>query len=199
MSRSKMEIMTAADIDVGAPRPGGAASTRGRRVLPLARLLLQSARELCLLLVVLPMSACIIPVGPEFRDPDGVPRSHPFIISATPMEGSNVPEGTVFTVTASDNNVGDRLFFRWIMDFPPLGPSTRFQTDEIQPTADGTRPIEAKSFKFECSDMTSPSPHRVMVIVSDTAFVATSPNPAAVPKDAHPATVSWTWEADCPR
>ena len=96
MSRSAMEIMTVADIDVGAARPGGGASTRGRRLLPLARLVLQSARELCFLLVVLPMSACIIPVGPEFRDPDGVPPSHAFIVSTIPLRGSNAPDGTLF-------------------------------------------------------------------------------------------------------
>jgi hypothetical protein len=198
MSRSAMEIMTAADIHVRPARPSRGASTRGRRVSPLARLLLRSARELCLL-VLLPMSACIIPVGPDFRDPDGVPNSPPFIISATPTQGSNVPEGTLFTVTASDNDVGDHLYFRWVMDFPPLVPSTRFQADEIQPAADGTRAIQPKSFTFECFNMTSPSPHRVMVIVSDRPFLSNSANPGAVPANVHPAIVSWVWEADCPR
>ena len=104
----------------------------------------------------------------------------------------------MFTVVASDNDAGDHLFFRWVMDFPPLIPSTRIvQTDEIQPSADGMRPTQPKGWQFDCFNVMSPSPHRVMVIVSDKEFLPNSANPGAVPSDVYPATVSWTWEADC--
>ena len=200
MSRSEMEIMTAADMHVGPVRPRCGANTRGGRVLLLARLLLGSARELCLLLVVLPMSACIIPVGPDFRDPDGVPNSPPFIISAEPAAGTSTPNA-LFAVTPSDVNVGDTLFLRWLIDYPPVQGGTRpVQSDVIEPSQDGTPLRQRRSFEFDCfNPLKTPSPHRVAVIVSDRPFIPDSTNPARVQVDVHPAIVTWTWEDNCPK
>ena len=200
MSRSEMEIMTAADIHVGPLRPRCGARARGARVSPLARLLLRSARELCVLLVVLPMSACIIPVGPEFRDPDGIPNSPPYIISAEPPEGTSTPNA-LFAITPSDVNVGDTLYLRWLIDYPSVQGVTRLaQSDMVGPSQDGTPLRQRKSYAFDCLNIRrTPSPHRVAVIVSDKPFMSDLTNPARVEDDVYPAIVTWTWEENCPK
>src|SRR5437870_8232998 len=66
-------------------------------------------RKLLLLLFASPMSACIIPAGPQFQDPAGVPDSPPFLLAVSPDEGSTTTKDT-FTVTPSDINVGDDLY-----------------------------------------------------------------------------------------
>jgi len=191
--------MTAADIHVGPARPSRRESSDNRWSLPLARLLLRPARELCLLLLALPMSACIIPVGPDFRDPDGVPNSPPFIKSAVPLEGTSTPIAR-FEITPSDVNVRDTLFLRWVIDFPPVEGGTRIaQSDLILPSQDGSPLSQSKSFTFMCLfNVRTPAPHRVGVFVSDREFAVDDPlNPGAVEGDANPRFVSWTWEQNC--
>ena len=192
--------MTAADIHVGPVRPSRGSSTRGAQVSPLARLLLRSARELYVLLVVLPMSACIIPVGPEFRDPDGISNTPPYIISAEPPEGTSTPNA-LFAITPSDVNVGDTLFLRWLIDYPSVQGVTRLaQSDMVGPSQDGTPLRQRVSYAFDCLNIRrTPSPHRVAVIVSDKPFIPDLTNPARVEEDVHPAIVSWTWEENCPQ
>ena len=197
MSPSATEIMTAADIHVGAARPRCGASSDGGRGLTLARLLLRSARELCVLLLALPMSACIIPVGPDFRDPDGVANTPPFIISASPIEGTSTPTA-LFEITPSDVNVRDTLFLRWVIDYPPVEGGTRIaQSDVVQPSQDGSQLTQRKSWTFSCFNVRTPAPHRVGVFVSDREFLDEQTNPGAVEDDAHPTFVSWTWEQNC--
>ena len=84
--------------------PRGARAAQSARAAgrsALARLLLfvldhvsKLDRKLLLLLVASPMSACIIPVGPEFQDPPGVPDSPPFLWMASPDEGTTVMSAT---------------------------------------------------------------------------------------------------------
>ncbi len=191
MSRSEMEIMTAPDIHVGPAWPRCAASTRGAQLLSLARLLLRSARELCLLLVALPMSACIIPVGPEFRDPDGVPNSPPFIISSVPLNGET-STGDIFTITPSDVN-GDALHVRWLRDYPPFIPTISDPEDDDLPP--GWRGPFSR--RFDCLGVTAPSPHKITVLVSDRPFLSDPLDPTRVDEGVHPARVSWRWLKDC--
>jgi len=196
MSRSETEIMMAADIHVRPARPRCAGSTRPARGTPLARLLLHSARELCLLLLALPMSACIIPVGPDFRDPDGVPNSPPFIISSVPLNGETaIGETFTPTFTPSDVNAGDPLFVRWLRDYPPFINGTSAKEDqELPPGWQG--PV---SKNFDCLGVTAPSPHKITVLVSDKPFLSDLLDPSRVADGVRPARVSWRWEWNCPK
>src|ERR1022692_3049952 len=61
-----------------------------------------------ILLLLLPMSACIIPVGPDFQDPPAAPNYAPYIISANPDFFSIVAtQSPTFEVTVTDPNGGD--------------------------------------------------------------------------------------------
>src|SRR3954467_10422154 len=108
-------MTTVPDSNVRPARRGAGESTRAAGRSLLARLLLfvrahisQLDRKLLLLLFASPMSACIIPAGPEFQDPPGVPDSPPVLLGESPDEGSTTTkDAPEFTVTPSDINVGD--------------------------------------------------------------------------------------------
>src|SRR4051794_367187 len=106
-------MTTVPDINVRPPRRAAGQSTRAAGRSVLARLLLfvrdhiaKLDRKLLLLLVASPMSACIIPAGPEFQDPPGVPDSAPILWMASPDEGTTVVSETpTFSVTVIDYNL----------------------------------------------------------------------------------------------
>src|SRR3954469_22246342 len=120
-------MTTVPDINVRPPRRAAGQSTRAAGRSVLARLLLfvrdhiaKLDRKLLLLLVASPMAACIIPAGPEFQDPAGVPDSPPFLLGESPDEGGTITKDPpVFTVTPSDVNVRDDLFLLWLTEYPP--------------------------------------------------------------------------------
>src|SRR3954465_8419769 len=156
-------MTTVPDSNVRPPRRAAGESTRAAGRSLLARLLLFVAghiskldRKLLLLLVASPMSACIIPAGPEFQDPPGVPDSPPYLVSESPDEGTVVVSANAtFVVTPGDFNVGDTIYVRWITEFPPLVPppsGTVFvTTDERGPSADGSFIRAPVTFSPNCS------------------------------------------------
>jgi hypothetical protein len=145
------------------------------------------------------VSACIIPVGPEFRDPDGVPNSPPFIISAMPLNGGTSTDNK-FTITPSDINGDAPLFVRWLRDYPPftIGISA-FDDEVVGPRLDGAPWRDPITHTFECLGVAAPSPHKIGVIVSDKPFLSDPLNPGRVEGGVYPARVSWLWEKDCSR
>src|SRR4051812_34452857 len=120
-------MTTVPDINVRPPRRAAGQSTRAAGRSVLARLLLfvrdhiaKLDRKLLLLLVASPMSACIIPAGPEFQDPPGVPDSPPMLLSVSPDFGSTTTkDGPMFMVQPTDVNVGDDLYVLWLTEYPP--------------------------------------------------------------------------------
>src|SRR5262245_28993773 len=113
--------MTAPDNDVRPARHCGAESPRGAGGIFLARLLLHSARRVSLLFALSSfMSACIIPVAPEFQDPPGAPNSPPQILNPNPTWGAEVAatpdQPAKFEITVTDVNTGDDLYLEWIVD-----------------------------------------------------------------------------------
>src|SRR5436190_13153829 len=130
-------------------RPARGVASEGARAAVrsvLARLLLfvleqvsKLDRNLLLLLVASPMAACIIPAGPEFQDPAGAPDSPPYLWTESPDEGTTVVSGTpTFSVTPGDPNVTDKIFVKWITEFPPFIPSPNgtldLRPDELPPS-----------------------------------------------------------------
>src|SRR3954470_19920657 len=126
-------MTTVPDSNVRPPRRAAGENTRAAGRSLLARLLLfvrdhisKLDRKLLLLLVASPMSACIIPAGPEFQDPPGVPDSPPFRWTESPPVGTTVVSATpTFSVTPGDYNLDDPIYVKWIIDFPPLDNVTR--------------------------------------------------------------------------
>src|SRR5512138_2536925 len=122
--------MAAADNNVRPWRQRFAATARRARPSPLARLLLlplelfQLDRKLLLLFAASLMPACIIPVGPEWQDPSGEKNLSPQIVGWAPVIGTDVvptdDNGIAtakFTITVTDPNPGDKLFFKWIANY----------------------------------------------------------------------------------
>src|SRR4051812_231870 len=117
--------MAAADTNVRPTLRLPAATARGARRSVLARLLLllldlfgplQLYRKLLLFLAVPLMPACIIPVGPEFKDPDDAPNAPPFVVSISPASGMKVVGSAtgkdIFRITASDSDATDPLYVK---------------------------------------------------------------------------------------
>jgi hypothetical protein len=199
MSRSATEVMTTADMNVRPLRPAAPSRPERAPASRLARLLLHCGRRLLLPLLVLSMPACIIPVGPEFRDPSGVPNSPPFITFAAPEIGRVVTQPT-FQFTVEDHNLGDTLYVRWLIDFPPFtqGTTVIFPPDIFMNPQDSDRLQFVVTKRFECAGPAPLPSHQIMAIVADRAFEPTPQNPAAVPEGGHSVTATWTWNStDC--
>lgn len=149
---------------------------------------------------------CVLPVGPRFEDPEQ--NFPPYIVDSNPPVGSIVTalplvEGAaMFSVTLADPNLGDRLWLRWIFDFPPWGGNTRrglFR--EAPPPTDGSEVRTRDGFQANCS--WSPAPgvtqHRLMLAVSDREFLSENADDTflAVPPDARTVRASWILNLEC--
>jgi hypothetical protein len=208
-------MTTLPDSNVRPARPATAGSARRAGRSALARLLLSPLhhllayvakldRRIFVLLVVSPMSACIIPAGPEFQDPPGVRNSPPFLLSVSPPEGSRVVDPTPeFSVTPSDLNAGDDLWVRWITEYPPnvIGSTNANPPTPIPHSADGSPLRSPSNFKPNCNDIDRRlSTHQVMAAISDSAFVGSDGlgDLLTTTSDTPPILVVWTWQKSCP-
>jgi hypothetical protein len=183
--------MAAADTNVRPTLRLAAATARGARRSVLARLLLhlfgplQLHRKLLLFLALPLMPACIIPVGPEFSDPDGTPNAPPRITDADPFFGEQVTAlgSQTFQITITDPNVVDHLYVKWIADYPPFDGNTRQIPAMMYPPPGDGQPIQMPvDLKIVCDLLSrNPSQHRIMAVVADRPFVDTEPgNPLAI-------------------
>jgi hypothetical protein len=199
-------MTTVPDSNVRSPRRPAGESTRAAGRSVLARLLLfvrdqisKLDRKLLLLLVASPMSACIIPAGPEFQDPPGGPNAPPYLWMVSPDEGTTVVSATAtFSVTSGDNDLGDQLFVKWLTDFPPsVSTTVDVRVDVLGPSTDGNPIRDAAIFSPNCSQVSKvSSTHHITAAISDRSFdgrgflTTTGTFP--------PRLVIWTWERNCP-
>jgi hypothetical protein len=173
----------------------------------LARLLLQFFehllkldRTLLLLVVAAPMSACVIPVGPEFQDPPGAPNATPSIASSDPLMGTSTVVATPhFSVTASDTNRGDTITVRWILAYPPWTDRSMVigADDVIPPAADGRRLRRPSTLDLDCDRVprdVSTTTRFITAAISDRGFTSR----VETPDDTIPAFATWIWEQSCP-
>ena len=179
---------------------------RGRSLL--ARLLL---RFLAPLSQLDRRSLFIAPRSPHVRlchpgrsassNPAGIPDSAPFLSTTT---RDRLGASPIFDVTASDPNVGDDLFIRWLRRLPrkrptPLGTSNGDGLP-CPHSVDGSHcalqsSVPARCLFLDCETSTA---HRIMVIVADRDFAnstATSP-PSRTTVTRRIAT--WIWNVTCP-
>jgi hypothetical protein len=193
--------MTAPDIDVRPrcrPTPVNAGGAGG---FALARLLLrlldhlrQLDRKLLLLLAVSSLSACIIPVGPEFQDPLGVPNSPPQILDPDPTWGEEVTATPAllkdFSFDFIDVNADDELEIEWIVD------GTRVSLSRVLSGSGGTAVKHTEVKRIACVEVDqATSRHVVIAGVADRPF--STNDPLAVTDNGLPAFVPWTLNLTC--
>jgi hypothetical protein len=198
--------MTAPDTDVRLwcrPTPAGAGGAGG---FALARLLLrflvqlrQLDRRLLLLFAISLLPACIIPAGPEFQDPPGVPNAPPQILDPNPTWGAEVAgtqsEPFTFQMYVTDVNVSDDLFIRWIVDDVPVASGK-----PIVPHT-GSGPLrEFVDKRVTCQDPFdhTKSRHLVRGVVADRDYDDSTQDLLKVQPPGLYNLVTWTLNMTCP-
>ena len=164
------------------------------------------------------MSACIIPVAPNFQDPPSVLDSGPFLSGFSPRSVGElvsipVPQGQLFSATVTELNLKATLSVRWAIDYPPDGDATSFEDGpSIPPRADGmpisqqtiTNPLPGIDCSWIIQRLTST--HQLELMVSDSGFADSST--AGLPadgkldtpkeKNGHVVRAIWPIEISCP-
>ena len=158
-------MRTRPDSNVRPARRLAAQSARATGRYALARLLLGiSAKLLLLAAVTSSMPACIIPVGPDFQDPEGLPNYPPEILNPDPTWGQNAT-GTAtatptFSLTLFDQNADDTMYLRWIVDGMRSG-------DDLPIPSGATMHPESRSIGcFDVHDRNA-AVHTIIAVVGD--------------------------------
>lgn len=131
------------------------------------------------------MSACIIPVAPNFQDPPSTPDSPPYLSNFSPSNFNDVvtvpvPAGQVFSATVSDPDIGDMLDVRWVVDYPPFTNATRLGNQMMISRSSNGQPIDQQvSQTVDCNLINSAAPpsdgkHRLELIVANRQFSTAS-------------------------
>jgi hypothetical protein len=122
------------------------------------------------------LAACVVPVGPEWSDPDS--NYPPSIVSATPpvgfVLGGNRDGGSAsleVTVELADQNTQDDLYLRWIVDYPPYSAdNTVLARTDIKPGGSSILRTPV-IFAPDCNHVSHAiADHRLMLAVSDRSF-----------------------------
>ena len=154
------------------------------------------------------VSACVVPVGPEWTDPQ---RNYPATLrAAIPPVGSILtpaPDaGGPLTVTVwlGDQNTHDILRARWIIDYPPFVDGvSHLAWQDIQP---GGNQVDRPPLTFapNCSDdhiAVGFKNHRLLFVASDGPFASDDPSqatPDLVQDGNSRVEATWQFELDCP-
>jgi hypothetical protein len=176
----------------------------------MARMLLRSA-GICLISA---MSACVLPIAPEFQDPPASPNFSPQILSASPDIGSIVtaPSPTTiptFIVTVTDPNFGDTLHVRWLADYPPSTANTRTLTrDQTFPPNSNGGAVNGSSMVIpncNADNLARIPQHQIMMVVGDRMFDDSPPPQGMLPDltklqgtDGLKAIATWVLNLECP-
>ncbi len=158
---------------------------------------------------------CVIPVSPEFTDPPVAQNYPPELLADTaqPPFLTETPL-TRFSVTVTDPNVGDDLYVRWYVDYPPFSPSfTRALFAPITTIfhrADGAQQFMPIEMIVDCTRdvLSSAIPqHQIAVLVGDRDFAPEAsdltqlkdPTMLTMLKDGSHAVVGgWFLDKQCP-
>jgi hypothetical protein len=153
-------------------------------------------------------SGCVIPVGPQFDDPEA--NYPPYVSSSSPTVGEiftpgPTDDGRSITVTLSDQNLHDELFIRFLVDYPGTDTSTSHLVLPIQIPPTGMPERLPVHVQPSCQMLRlAMGPHRFIMSVSDRPFLdallGQDVDPEApfdsVPDDAKRIRVGWT--LNCP-
>ncbi len=172
------------------------------------RLPTRRPRQAWLAALPLWISACVVPVAPQFEDPGG--NYSPFVVSSVPTAGAELgsPAGSTDTiqVTLGDPNLDDVLWARWLIDYPPYDPSISRLAREDRLPSSGFVNREIIRFAPSCADdqiVSGPASHRVTLSAADRPFLPADQAPPDLQLDSVPAegfVVRATWVVDlaCP-
>jgi hypothetical protein len=123
------------------------------------------------------MSACIIPLAPDFQDPPPVPASPaPALSGFMPQNfGSTVSIPATFGATAIDPNLADTLYVRWIIDYPPYTANTLVLPTGTQSLTPPGQATISQPITCTFNNVLAPSvdsKHKLELIVGTQDFVA---------------------------
>jgi hypothetical protein len=135
------------------------------------------------------MSACVIPVGPQFDDPEQ--NYPPYIATSDPGVGEIFTPGQdeaattprFIVVTAGDHNLEDNLHVRWLLDYP--SPESDIGQLLMVVTLPFSGKVERTPFKFLPTCPTRrPGMHRLVLSISDRPFLDQGAGDTTVSADA---------------
>lgn len=148
----------------------------------------------------------MIPIGPEFQDPVASQEYAPVLVDLTPAFGSIVTVSLKtpqqFTVSASDLNSGDTLYWEWLLDYPPYLQGT---TQEIgqgvgPPPVSGPQ-VQTIPLTVGCAvgpNPNGPTQHQLELIVGDQPLSYDPVMMKVVAPGGKTAEGNWTVTLSCP-
>jgi hypothetical protein len=119
-------------------------------------------------------SGCVVPVGPRFEDPPAIENFPPTVVSSLPQQGMTVtvvnPTQSI-DVSATDPNIGDSLYQRWLAEYPPYNPNSTFILKDA-PFLTRAPGQYSASLTTSCQDPypRGALPHTITLLVSDRKF-----------------------------
>ncbi len=164
----------------------------------------------CLAPFLVAASGCVVPVGPKWSDPDN--NYPPTIASATPPVGTVLGHGVdggtsgqvEVEVLLADQNMGDNLYLRWIVDYPPYVSGRTLLALETTKPGGETVVRTAALFAPDCVSIRSRTlaDHRLLLAVSDRPFKFAADDPGLTAPDAvdegnHLVEAVWPFTLNC--
>lgn len=161
--------------------------------------------RLALPTLLLAISGCVVPVSPEWTDPES--NAPPTISSADPPIGSvldfsssgNAPLG--LSVVLADRNTRDILYARWIIDYPPYADgASHLALPQPLPGGDQIRRTSIR-FAPNCKEDAIPhdsANHRLLLAVSDRPFIEDPQFLDRVQDGNYRVEASWDFTLSCP-
>jgi hypothetical protein len=152
------------------------------------------------------MSACVLPIAPEFQDPPASENYAPIIVDSDPPLGMRVTATagklTPFSVTVTDPNVGDTLHVRWIVDYPPFSTNTRVLQEDFPVPPSPSPTTVTQNIGCAESTLSVLASHTVMAIIADRGFMQSMLPPAPVDlgrvqAEGLKAVAVWTLDLEC--
>jgi hypothetical protein len=155
-------------------------------------------------------SGCVIPVGPKWSDPDN--NYPPTIVSANPPVGTVLgrgPDGGTsgqveVEVSLADQNQGDNLYLRWIVDYPPYVSGRTLLALETTKPGGETVVRTPAIFAPDCVSIRSRTlaDHRLLLAISDRPFKFAADDPGLTAPDAiddgnHRVEAVWSFTLNC--
>ena len=163
----------------------------------------RSFRRAWLAALPLWLSACVLPMSPEFKDPAG--NYSPYVVSSSPAAGAELPPSPdTIEVTMGDPNVEDILVCRWLIDYPPYHEFLSRKAQEVILPTTGAVKREPIRFAASCADIQSGSglpSHRVTLSVADRPFLPPDQSDLRldlVPDEGFVVRTTWIVDLACP-
>jgi len=123
------------------------------------------------------LSACVLPIGPEFEDPPAVANFQPFVVSVDPDAETTqqiLAKPPKFKIQVSDPNPGDKLTVRWVANYPLYVQNATYLVGDSQEMALPPEPegrVTFESPELSCDKFPLSTEKTLVAIVSDDGFL----------------------------